>query len=177
MTSHALAEDVMTLLARTPATVRTLLRDLPTELLHADEGAGTFSPFSVLGHLIQGELDDWIPRAHWILAHGRDRPFEPFDRFAHIEQARDRSIDEQLDEFASLRETGLSALRELLGRGADLEAGGLHPELGEVTLGQLLATWAVHDLNHIAQIVRVVAHQFDDDVGPWKEYLPILHPR
>ena len=178
MTTHGRANDVMILLTRTPATVRTLLRDLPAELLHADEGEGTFSPFSVLGHLIQGEIDDWIPRAHWILAHGREQPFEPFDRLAHVERTRDRPLGDLLDEFSSLREMGLAALRELLDRGADLDAGGLHPELGEVTLGQLLATWAVHDLNHIAQIVRVVAHQFDEDVGPWKQYLPILlHPR
>lgn len=177
MTVDALTDDVMILLARTPATVRTLLEDLPHDLLHADEGEGTFSPFSVLGHLVQGEIDDWIPRAHWILAHGRDQPLEPFDRFAHVERNRNRSLAQLLEEFEVLRETGLSALRELIERGADLEAGGLHPDLGEVTLGQLLATWAVHDLNHIAQIVRVVAHQFDEEVGPWKEYLPILHRR
>ena len=164
----------MTLLARTPGTVRVLLEDLSPELLHADEGEGTFSPFSVLGHLIQGEIDDWIPRARWILEHGRGRAFPPFDRFAHVERTRDRSLDELLAEFETLRRTGLAALREVIGSGVDLDAGGLHPELGDVTLRQLLATWAVHDLNHIAQITRVVAHQFDDEVGPWKEYLPIL---
>lgn len=177
MSEQPPAGDIMTLLARTPSTVRTLLQDLPEELLHADEGEGTFSPFGVLGHLIQGEIDDWIPRAHWILAHGREQPFEPFDRYAHLERTQGRALDDLLEEFAALRETGLAALRELIDRGADLSSGGLHPELGEVTLAQLLATWAVHDLNHIAQIVRVVAHQFDEDVGPWKEYLPILHPR
>ena len=170
-----LAEDLITLLTRTPGTVRVLLEDLPPDLLHADEGEGTFSPFSVLGHLIQGEIDDWIPRARWILEHGRARPFPPFDRFAHIERTRDRSLDDLLAEFEMLRDTGLAALREVIEAGADLDAGGLHPELGEVTLRQLLATWAVHDLNHIAQITRVVAHQFEDDVGPWRAYLPILH--
>ena len=169
-----LAEDLITLLTRTPGTVRVLLEDLPPDLLHADEGEGTFSPFSVLGHLIQGEIDDWIPRARWILEHGRARPFPPFDRFAHIERTRDRSLDDLLAEFETLRNTGLAALREVIEAGADLDAGGLHPELGEVTLRQLLATWAVHDLNHIAQITRVVAHQFEDDVGPWRAYLPIL---
>lgn len=169
-----LAEDIITLLTRTPGTVRVLLEDLPPDLLHADEGEGTFSPFSVLGHLIQGEIDDWIPRARWILEHGRERPFPPFDRFAHIERTRDRSLDELLDEFEALRETGLTALREVIEGGADLDAGGRHPELGNVTLRQLLATWAVHDLNHIAQITRVVAHQFHDEVGPWRAYLPIL---
>lgn len=170
-----LAEDLITLLTRTPGTVRVLLEDLPPDLLYADEGEGTFSPFSVLGHLIQGEIDDWIPRARWILEHGRARPFPPFDRFAHIERTRDRSLDDLLAEFEMLRDTGLAALREVIEAGADLDAGGLHPELGEVTLRQLLATWAVHDLNHIAQITRVVAHQFEDDVGPWRAYLPILH--
>ena len=171
---EALAEDILTLLARTPGTVRVLLEDLPAELLHADEGEGTFSAFSVLGHLIQGEIDDWIPRTRWIIEHGRDRGFPPFDRFAHVERTRDRPLDELLTEFETLRETGLAALREVVEERVDLDAGGLHPELGEVTLRQLLATWAVHDLNHIAQITRVVAHQFEDEVGPWKAYLPIL---
>ncbi len=169
-----LAEEILTLLSRTPGTVRVLLEDLPAGLLHADEGEGTFSPFSVLGHLIQGEIDDWIPRARWILEHGRERAFPPFDRFAHVERTRGRSLDELLTEFETLRETGLAALREVLEGEVDLDAGGLHPALGEVTLRQLLTTWAVHDLNHIAQIVRVVAHRFEDEVGPWKAYLPIL---
>ncbi len=172
---RALAEDILALLARTPGTVRVLLEDLPPGLLHADEGQGTFSPFSVLGHLVQGEIDDWIPRARWILEHGRARAFPPFDRFAHIERIRGRALDELLTEFETLRETGLAALREVVEGETDLDAGGLHPELGEVTLRQLLTTWAVHDLNHIAQIARVVAHQFEDEVGPWRAYLPILH--
>ncbi len=170
-------DDLMVLLARTPTTVRALLEDLPQQLLYADEGEGTFSPFGVLGHLVQGERDDWIPRVRWILEHGRDQPFEPFDRFAHIEATEGRSLQELLADFDELRKVGLTALGKLIDEGVDLDAGGLHPELGEVTLGQLLATWAVHDLDHIGQIVRVVARRFDQDVGPWKEYLPILHPR
>ena len=145
--------------------------------MHADEGDGTFSPFSVVGHLIQGELDDWVPRAEWILEHGPDVPLPPFDRFAHVSRTANAELEDLLSEFEGLREAGLDALRRILESGADLDAKGTHPELGEVTLAQLIATWAVHDLNHIAQIVRVVAHQFDDDVGPWREYLPILHPR
>lgn len=174
VSDEALAEDIMTLLARTPGTVRVLLEDLSPDLLHADEGENTFSPFSVLGHLIQGEIDDWIPRVRWILEHGRERAFPPFDRFAHVERTRDRRLDELLTEFETHREAGLAALREVIASGVDLDAGGLHPELGEVTLRQLITTWAVHDLNHIAQIVRVVAHRFEDGVGPWKAYLPIL---
>ncbi len=170
-------DDLLALLERTPANVRALLEDLPQDLLHADEGEGTFSPFSVLGHLVQGELDDWVPRARWILEHGTERPFEPFDRFAHIERTRGRGLDDLLTEFEVLRARGLEAIRALLAEGVGLDARGLHPELGEVTLGQLLATWAVHDLNHIGQIVRVVAHQFGADVGAWQPYLPILRPR
>ena len=169
-------DDLLTLLERTPATVRTLLEDLPEELLHADEGEGTFSPFSVLGHLVQGELDDWVPRAEWILEHGRDAAFPPFDRFAHVERTKGRSVDDLLAEFEALREAGLRTIRGLVESGVDLEARGEHPELGEVSLAELLATWAVHDLNHIAQIVRVVARQFEGDVGPWRAYLPILGP-
>jgi len=154
--------------------VRTLLENLSRDLLYADEGEGTFSPFSVLGHLIQGELDDWVPRMRLILEYGRERTFRSFDRFAHVERTRGRTLEELLTEFETLRESGIKALEGVLEREPDLDAGGLHPELGEVTLRQLLATWAVHDLNHIAQITRVVAHQFDEKVGPWKEYLSIL---
>jgi len=177
MTSRRSVDDLVTLLERTPATVRALLEDLPADLLHADEGEGTFSPFGVLGHLIQGEVDDWIPRVRWVLAHGRSAAFPPFDRFAHIERTRGRPLDGLLSEFEELRAAGLAALRELLDEGVDLDARGEHPELGEVSIAELLATWAVHDLNHIAQIVRVVARQLEDDVGPWRAYLPILSPR
>lgn len=170
-------DDLLTLLARTPATVRTLLEDLPKDLLHADEGDGTFSPFSVLGHLVQGELDDWVPRAEWILEHGPEVPLPPFDRFAHISRTADMALEDLLRDFEELRSAGLDTMRGFLASGADLETTGTHPELGEVTLAQLIATWAVHDLNHISQIVRVVARQFDEDVGPWRQYLPILHSR
>lgn len=170
-------DDLITMLERNPATIRTLLEDLPADLVHADEGEGTFSPFGVLGHLIQGELDDWVPRAQWMLEHGPAVTLPPFDRFAHVERSHGRTLDELLTEFETLRAAGIRTLREILAAGADLETRGRHPELGEVTLAQLIATWAVHDLNHIAQIVRVVAHQFEPDVGPWREYLPILHPR
>jgi len=176
MTAPRPVDDLLTLLERTPSTVRALLEDLPEDLLHADEGEGTFSPFGVLGHLVQGEIDDWMPRAGWILEHGDARPFIPFDRFAHIERTRGRELEDLLSEFETLRGEGLTAIRALLADGVDLESRGLHPELGRVTLGELLATWAVHDLNHIGQIVRVVAHQFEDDVGPWRPYLPILDP-
>ena len=174
-TDERLAEDILALLTGTPGTIRALLQGMPRDLLHADEGEGTFSPFSVLGHLIQGEIHDWIPRVRWTLEHGRERAYPPFDRFAHIERIRGRSLEDLLTEFETLRESGVKALGEILEGGADPDAEGLHPDFGDVTLRQLLTTWAVHDLNHIAQITRVVAHQFDDEVGPWKAYLPILH--
>ncbi len=169
--------DILTLLSRTPATIATLLEDLPESLLHCDEGPDTFSPFSVLGHLVQAEHTNWLPRARWILAHGWEKPFPPFDRFAHIKRYEDAALAELLEEFARLRAEGVAAARTLIAEGADMNAGGLHPELGNVTLGELLATWAVHDLSHISQIVRTVAHQFDAAVGPWKEYLSILSDR
>lgn len=174
-TDERLAEDILALLTATPGTIRALLQGMPRDLLHADEGEGTFSPFSVLGHLIQGEIHDWIPRVRWTLEHGRERAYPPFDRFAHIERIRGRSLEDLLTEFETLRESGLKALGEILEGGADPDAEGLHPDFGDVTLRQLMTTWAVHDLNHIGQITRVVAHQFDDEVGPWKAYLPILH--
>ena len=171
------SNDLLTLLARTPATVRTLLEDLPEELLHASVGEDTSTPFIVLGHLIQGEVDDWIPRAHWILAQGREQPPETVGRLEHIDCTQGHSLDELLTQFGRLREKSLAALGGMLERGGDLDAGGIHPELGEVTFGELLAIWAVHDLTHISQIVRLVAGKFDEDVGPWREYLPILEPR
>lgn len=174
--SH-LVDEMMRILGRTPATVRALLEDLPPDLLHADEGEGTFSPFSVVGHLIEGEKEDWAPRARRILEEGTGRAFDPFDRFAHLEWIGERTLDELLTELERRREEGLDAVRELLADDPDLETRGLHPELGEVTLRELLATWVVHDLNHIGQIVRVIARQFDDEVGPWRAYLPILAPR
>ncbi len=173
---HAVAEMVR-ILTRTPDTVRAILEDLPDDLLHADEGEGTFSPFSVLGHLIQGEKEDWLPRARIILTEGRSRPFDSFDRFAHVSAIEGRALEELLDEFANLRKVNLDGLSELLDQDAELDSVGTHPELGSVTLAELLATWVVHDLNHMAQIARVVARQFEDEVGPWREYLPILIPR
>lgn len=170
-------QEMARILARTPATIRGLLEDLPPDLLHADEGEGTFSPVEVLGHLIEGEKDDWIPRARRILEEGTGRAFEPFDRFAHRAWIGERTLDQLLDELERLRAENLEALDRLLSEEPDLEARGLHPELGEVTLAELLSTWVVHDLDHIGQIVRVVARQFDEEVGPWRDYLPILAPR
>lgn len=128
----------------------------------------------VVGHLISAELDDWIPRAEMILNDGTSRPFPPFDRFAHVERDRDESLHRLLDRFAELRAQNISRIRDMVDDDADLDRRGLHPELGEVTLDELIATWTVHDLDHIAQIYAALAGARDEAVGPWKAYLGIL---
>ena len=167
-------DDAKDVLRRTPATLNALLRHLPDEWVLSNEGPDSWSPFDVVGHLIHGEEADWIPRARLILEYGEGRPFEPFDRFAMFEKSRGKSLGELLDTFErlrgeSLRELeGMSLTPEMLGKH------GMHPELGVVTLSQLLSTWVVHDLGHIGQIVRVLAKQYGEAVGVWRAYLPVL---
>lgn len=160
-------------LDRTPGTLDQLLSGLPFEWLTATEGAGTWSPFEVVGHLIHGEETDWIPRARIILGEGERRPFDPFDRFAHLERSKGKSIEQILGEFRRLRRDNLETLASWKLGPSDLERRGRHPELGVVTLRQLLATWVAHDLAHIGQIVRVMAKQYRDAVGPWKAYMSV----
>lgn len=167
-------ENAADMLARTPRLLRQLLGGLPREWIRATEGPGTWSPVDVLGHLIHGEKTDWIPRARIILGPGPDKRFPPFDREAMLRAGRERTVEELLDEFAALREGNL---RILGGFGLDegkLSLTGIHPEFGTVTLRQHLATWVAHDLSHIAQIVRVLALQYREEVGPWVKYLGIL---
>lgn len=166
--------DAVAVLERTPRVLRALLSGLPDAWIHGHEGEGTWSPFDVVGHLIHGEKTDWVPRAEIILREGEARPFQPFDRFAHLAANRDRSLEDLLDELARCRTESLARLRELVGPEADLDRRGRHPELGSVTLRELLATWVAHDLGHLAQIVRVMAKQYADAVGPWRVYLGIL---
>lgn len=154
-----------------------MLEGAPGRLLTATEGEDTFSPFDVVGHLIIGDQTDWVPRLRNILTEGDARRFDPFDRFAQFEANRGKTIDDLLDEFEDLRRSNLETLRELLADGVEMEALGMHPELGRVTAGELLSTWATHDLGHIAQIARVMAKHFGRDAGPWSEYLPILRDR
>jgi len=162
------------ILGRTPATVEALLSGLSDEWLHANEGPDTWSPFEVLGHLIHGEEADWIPRMEILLEHGETRPFEPFDRFAHIERFRGEPVGSLLEQFAARRRESLMRLEQLTVDPSALEARGVHPELGPVQLSELLATWVVHDLGHLAQISRVMARQLTSEVGPWEAYLPVL---
>jgi uncharacterized damage-inducible protein DinB len=162
------------ILSRTPATLKALLGGLSDEWVRSNEGAESWSPFDVVGHLIHGEETDWIPRARMILEDGESRAFEPFDRFAMFEKSRGKSLGELLDRFEQLRAESLRELDEMNLTPELLSKHGLHPELGTVTLGQLLSTWVVHDLGHTGQIVRVMAKQYVDAVGVWQAYLPIL---
>jgi hypothetical protein len=166
--------DAVEILSRTPDTLNRLLRNLPDAWVFNNEGPDTWSAFDIIGHLIHGEVTDWIPRAEIILEHGESRAFEPFDRFAHREKSKDRSADELLDEFSMLRQKSLTTLAQMNIKPDQLSLRGTHPELGVVTLSQLLATWVAHDLSHVAQAARVMSRQYTDAVGPWKAYLPIL---
>jgi uncharacterized damage-inducible protein DinB len=166
--------DAVPVLRRTPAVLRAWLGDLPDTWTTSNESPDTWSPYDIVGHLIHGERTDWIPRAELLLAHGESRPFTPFDRFAQFKESRGKSLHELLEIFSELRAQNLARLESLRLTPADLERRGRHPELGPVTLGQLLATWVAHDLNHLGQIARVMGRQYTGAVGPWLAYLPML---
>ena len=167
-------EEGTAILSRTPAALDALLRGLPDGWIAANEGGDTWGPFDVIGHLIHGERTDWMPRARIILEHGDARAFDKFDRFAQFDATKGRTLPSLLDEFAALRRENLRELASLGIAAADLQRRGRHPELGAVTLGQLLATWVAHDLDHVVQISRVLARQYADEVGPWRAYLRII---
>jgi len=161
-------------LERTPPTLRTLLRGLDPAWTDATEGPETWSPYAIVGHLIHGERTNWVPRAQLILAQGPSRRFTPFDRVAPFRESQSESLDDLLDEFARLRAANLTTLAGWRLTDTELALAGEHPEFGVVMLRQLLATWVVHDLGHVAQVARVMAKQYRDAVGPWRAYLPIL---
>ena len=169
-------EDAVAILERTPASLTVLLNGLPETWIKATEGDGTWSPYDVIGHLIHGERTDWIPRAQHILA-GETRPFETFDRTAQFTESQGKGLGELLKTFADLRRENVAALVGMNLTDGDLGRKGLHPELGEVTLSQLLATWVVHDLDHVAQIARTMAKAYGEATGPWTAYLSILRDR
>lgn len=166
--------ETIALLERTPAALNALLRGLPETWVHRNEGENTFNAFDVVGHLIVGERTDWIARTKIILQNGESRPFDKFDRFAQERQSAGKSLDQLLDEFAQARKDSLAALKSLQLTPHDLEKKGTHPTLGTVTLAQLLATWGVHDLTHLHQLARLMAHQQREAVGPWKKFLGVL---
>ncbi len=167
-------EQAVAVLQRTPGALDAMLRDLPVEWTDQNEGGASWSPFDVVGHLIHGEETDWIPRARLILEAGESRAFDAFDRFAQFESSAGKSLNQLLDEFARLRAESLATLAGWQLTPEDLRKTGRHPEFGAVTLEQLLATWTVHDLSHVAQISRVMCRQYTQAVGPWRAYLPIL---
>ena len=170
-------DTALPVLRRTPSVVSGLLADLPASWTDALEGPNTWSPFDVVGHLIHGERTDWVPRVEHLLRHGDTVPFPPFDREAMFTASQGKSLGELLDTFAGLRRQSLERLEALGLSNADLSRCGRHPEFGVVTLGQHLSTWVAHDLGHLGQIVRVMARQYTDAVGPWRAYLSVLQPR
>ena len=167
-------DEALPVLQRTPAVLRALLLDLPDPWISANEGSGTWTPFDVIGHLIHGERTDWVPRVEHILQHGGTRPFAAFDREAMFTNSKGRSLTELLDTFGQLRTGSLNRLAALGLTDADLARHGRHPEFGAVTMAQHLATWVAHDMSHVSQVVRVMAHRYSTAVGPWRAYLSIL---
>src|SRR5579864_4059581 len=167
-------DETIAVLTRTPATLDALLRGLPESWVRSNEGRDTWSAFDIVGHLIVGERTDWMSRARIVLENGEARPFDPFDRFAQLKESLDKSLDQLLDDFARLRRENLAALQALNLRPEDLTRRGRHPALGVVTLSELLASWAAHDLTHLHQLSRVMAHQYRDAVGPWTAFLGVL---
>lgn len=162
-------------LQSTPGLLDAWLRSLPEEWVRANRGPDTFSSFDVVGHLICGEIDDWMPRLRHIVAHGEDREFVPFDRFAMRERDAGKSMGDLLDEFAATRRASVQELQATAVDATLLARTGRHPEFGVVTARQHLATWVVHDHTHIAQVARTLAWQMRDTVGPWRKYLTVLH--
>jgi uncharacterized damage-inducible protein DinB len=170
-------EEAIPVLRATPQVLRAWLKDLPELWIRATEGPETWSPYDIVGHLIHGERTDWIPRLELLLVHGESQPFTPFDRFAQFQASRGQSLPALLDTFADLRQANLTRLESHRLQASDFDRRGRHPELGPVTLGQLLATWVAHDLNHLGQIARVMGRRYTQAVGPWVEYLPLLGAR
>lgn len=167
-------ELTIALLGRTPVTLNAMLRDLPDAWTQANEGEKTFNAFQVVGHLAHGERSDWMPRVKMILEHGENRAFEPFDRFAQDRESEGKTLPQLLDEFAELRARDLDQLRALGLTADQMQLRGKHPRLGPVTLGNLLSTWAAHDMTHLHQLARIMAHQYRDAVGPWNVFLGVL---
>ncbi len=167
-------EKSLEILERTPNVLITMLQDISADWTSANEGGETWSVYDILGHLIHGEKTDWLPRADIILSENSDKTFKPFDRFAQFEDSKGKTLSQLLTEFRVLRESNIEQLRLKKLTNRNLEEKGIHPVFGEVTLSQLLSTWVVHDLNHIAQICRVMSKQYKTEVGPWTAYLKIL---
>ena len=170
-------QSALQILERTPSVIETILRNLDNGWTMNNEGDATWSAYDIVGHYIHGEKTDWIPRMQVILGNNVDKQFVPFDRFAQFTNSNGKSLDQLLDEFKSMRIENLAELRRVEFSEELLNRTGIHPKFGTVTLKQLLATWVVHDLTHIYQISRVMAKQYEKEVGPWKEFLGVLNDR
>jgi hypothetical protein len=167
-------DKAIEILSQTPKTLKALLAGLSDDWIETLENKDDWNPFDILGHYIQGEKTDWIPRAKIILKQGENVRFESFDRFAQFEESKGKTLSDLIEEFQNLREKNIAILLDLNLSPEQLELRGIHPELGEVNLKQLLSTWVVHDLTHIRQIVTFLAKRYSENVGAWKEYLSIL---
>lgn len=170
-------EKSLEILERTPLQLYHLLDGLSEEWTHTNEGPDTWSAYDVVGHLIHGEKTDWIPRMEMILAQKPNSEFEPFDRFAQFNASKGKTLTQLLAEFKTLRTHNLALVRSKNLSEKDFALLGKHPALGQASLAQLLATWVVHDLNHVSQISRIIANQYTKEVGPWYAYLGILQPK
>jgi len=168
-------QQTISFLAHPPAGLNALLRDLPESWTNRSEGEGTWSVYDVVGHLAYGETSDWMTRARIILEYGESKTFTPFDRLGQTRSSQGKSLPQLLDDFARLRAENLRELESFTLTPEDLERRGLHPSFGPVTLSQLLAAWATHDLTHLHQISRIMAHQYREAVGPWQKFLGVLH--
>ncbi len=167
-------KEAIEILERTPAVVKALLTNLSDEWILNNEGPETFSTYDVIGHLIHGEKTDWPVRTKIILEFGTSKPFDPYDRFAQYEESQGKSLQQLLNQFEAVRKDNVAWLKSLNLTEKDLDKKGMHPKLGEVTLRNLLSTWVVHDLTHIAQMTRVMAKQYKEEMGPWPEFFRIL---
>ena len=165
------------ILERSPQVYNSLLSGLSKEWTHCNEGNGTWSAYDIVGHLIHGEITDWIPRLKIILSEDSDKTFEPFDRFAQEKNSKGKTLGELLNTFEELRTKNVAYLRSLKLSDQDLDSKGMHPDLGEVTCKELLATWTIHDLSHIHQLTRVMVRQYGDEVGPWEKYIGIFQKK
>ncbi|RPI15293.1 MAG: DinB family protein [Ignavibacteriae bacterium] len=162
------------ILNNTPQVIRNLLSDLPDELVHSNEGGDSWSPYDIVGHLVHGERTDWFPRTEIILSNKENKKFIPYDRFAQFEESKGKSLEDLLNEFSELRIENIHKLKNMDIDEEKLNMEGIHPEFGNVTLRELLSTWAAHDLTHIAQISRVLAKQYKEEIGPWIKYFDKL---
>ncbi|NRD80029.1 DinB family protein [Bacillus sp. BRMEA1] len=171
---HFNMKEAIEILERTPQTLKYFLSGLSEGWLYCNEGEGTWNASEVISHLIEGEKENWIPRLEFILKEGENNPFPPFDRYSHLNEKVERSIEQKLLEFKRIRTENINRLKVLINTESQLHLTGYHPAFGTVKISELLSTWVVHDLTHISQIVRVMADRYRTDVGPWKEYLGIL---